>query len=370
MKTCRYFRGDRPCKYYWVDRSWDCDNCLHHNSFKERILLIKLDALGDVVRSTALVEGIKSKYPDSQLNWITVKNAYFFISNNPQVDNVLIYSEETIRILQQQKFDIIINLDKDPKATSMIMSFNSNDKRGYGLSGGGYVIPLNEKSKYHYDICLDNYGGKTDNKKSYQELIYEISEIDYDNQKPSIFLDSKKYKSFRNKFFKYNNLNNEDKIVILNTGCGSVYPHKKWTYSGYKNLIGKLIEDDNIKIVLAGAEIELERNSKLCGMFSNLINTTNKYSIEEFCYLINLSDIVVTGDTVALHVAISLNKNTVSFFGPTPHQEVNLFGLGKKLVRKELDCLNCYDQFPCPYDGKCMSLIKPEEVYNSILKYI
>ena len=75
---------------------------------------------------------------------------------------------------------------------------------------------------------------------------------------------------------------------------------------------------------------------------------------------------MVTGDTVALHIAISLKTKIVSFFGPTPHQEVNLFGLGKKLVRKELDCLNCYDQFPCPYDGKCMSLITPETVHKSI----
>ena len=45
MKTCRHFKGDRPCKYYWIDRSWNCPVCEHHNPFNERILLIKLDAL-------------------------------------------------------------------------------------------------------------------------------------------------------------------------------------------------------------------------------------------------------------------------------------------------------------------------------------
>ena len=99
---------------------------------------------------------------------------------------------------------------------------------------------------------------------------------------------------------------------------------------------------------------------------NSLVNVTDNYNIEEFSYLINFSDVVVTGDTVGLHIAISLDKKIVSFFGPTPHQEINLFGLGKKLVREELECLNCYDQFPCPYSGKCMSLISAEEVYNSI----
>ena len=115
------------------------------------------------------------------------------------------------------------------------------------------------------------------------------------------------------------------------------------------------------------------RNNNLWKEFNslNVIDTTSKYDIEQFCYLIDLSDVVVTGDTVALHIAIALEKKIISFFGPTPHQEVNLFGLGKKLVREELDCLNCYDQFPCPYedsnhDGKCMHLILADEVYKNI----
>ena len=43
----------------------------NYNPYKERILLIKLDALGDVVRSTALAEGIKKKYPDCTMSMIT-----------------------------------------------------------------------------------------------------------------------------------------------------------------------------------------------------------------------------------------------------------------------------------------------------------
>ena len=73
--------------------------------------MIKLDALGDVVRSSALAQGIKKKYPDSELNWITDKDAKFFVESNPFVDRVLEYSDENVRILQCQKFDIIINVE-------------------------------------------------------------------------------------------------------------------------------------------------------------------------------------------------------------------------------------------------------------------
>ena len=373
MKTCRYFKGDRPCKYYWVDRSWDCDKCLHHDSFKERILLIKLDSLGDVVRSTALSEGIKKKYPDSQLTWLTNEESRIFIDGNKFVDRVMIYNTTNIRQLQFEKFDIIINLDKAHKATSMMMLFSSDDKRGYGLHSEGHVISLNDGSKYHYNMCLDNWGIKTKNKMSYQELIFKISDLEYDNEKPIINLDRHLTETFKKYFYKKYNIKNKNNIIFLNTGCGPVYPHKKWTYDGYKKLIEYLLESDNNRILLVGSDLEFLRNKNLWEEFKSkkVINTTNKYTIEELCYLVDLSDIIVTGDTVALHIAISLNKKIVSFFGPTPHQEVNLFGLGKKLVREELDCLNCYDQFPCPYenfnhDGKCMNLISAGDIYNNI----
>ena len=219
MKACRHFKGDRPCKYYWIDRSWDCFECEHHNPYNERILLIKLDALGDVVRATALAEGIKKKYPNCQLSWITVKDAMFFVESNPFVDRVLEYNTEIVRQLQFEKFDTIINLDKDPKATSMMMSFNSEDKRGYGLSSEGHATPLNDGAKYHYNICLDNWGGKTKNTKSYQELIFEMAELDYDMEKPFFELDSVKFKNFESKFL-YDD-DNEQPLYVkdLVKGC-------------------------------------------------------------------------------------------------------------------------------------------------------
>ena len=370
MKICKHFKGDRPCKYYWVDRNHNCrdPDSPYYEEYSHRILLIKLDALGDVVRATALAEGIKKKYPDSELIWLTMKSAKFFVESNPFTDRVLEYNDENVRILQCQKFDTIINLDKDPKATSMMMLFNTEDKRGYGLSSEGYVVPLNDGSKYHYDICLDNWGGKTKNTKSYQELIFSVSDLDYDMEKPFFMLDKNKYENFKDLFVSKYNIAKEDKIILLNTGCGPVYPHKKWTYEGFNKLIKTLLKDSKNKIVLAGSKSEIERNSKLCkeNKLNSLVNVTDNYNIEEFSYLINFSNVVVTGDTVGLHIAISLDKKIVSFFGPTPHQEINLFGLGKKLVREELECLNCYDQFPCPYDGKCMSLISSDEVYKSI----
>ncbi len=369
MEKCRYFRGDRPCKYYWVDQSWDCNNCTHNELFRERILLIKLDALGDVLRSTPLAEGIKKKYPYAQLTWLVKKGGEIFVENNSHVDRVLIYNEESVRRLQCEQFDILINLDKDPKATSMAMLFKARNKRGYGWHEEGYVIPLNDGAKYHYNICLDNYGAKTRNSKCYQEMIFEMAGLNYSMENLVLNLNPEKARRFKEDFYLRYNISDNDYVIVMNTGCGPVYPNKKWTYEGFLHLIKLLVQHDNVKIILAGAEAELERNARLCNevQSSKVINTTNQYDLENFCFMLNSANMVLTGDTVGLHVAIALKKKIVSFFGPTPHQEIHLFGLGKKFVREELSCLNCYDQFPCPHGGKCMTLITPDEVYREVM---
>jgi heptosyltransferase-2 len=357
MKNCKEFKGDRPCKYYWSDKShncWDSESS-NYNEYSHRILLIKLDALGDVIRCTPLAEGIKKKYPNSQLIWLTQKESSIFLEGNKFIDKIISYNDENVRILQCQTFDIIINLDKDAKATSMMTMFNSEDKRGYGLSAEGYPIPLNKETEYHYKICLDNWGSKLENTKTYIEIF-----------------DKNKSKDFKDMFFRRYGIKSDENIVVLNTGCGHVYPHKKWTYSGYKDLIGKLIKDGNIRIILTGSIGEKDRNKKLYDTFksSRIIDSTDSYSLMQFCYLIDFSDLVVTGDTMALHLGISLNKKIITFFGPTPHQETDLFGLGKKFVREELDCIGCHDQFECPYNGKCMTLINPDKVYMELKKII
>lgn len=372
MTHCRYFKGDRPCKYYWIDKSWNCKECTHFNPYSERILIIKLDAIGDVIRTTPIAEGIKKKYPNAELCWITKQECKFFLENNPYINRIYTYTEENIRILQVQNFDIIINLDKDATATSLINLFNANLKVGYGMSPDGHVIPINKEAEYQYNICMDNWGAKQTNTKTYIEMLFDISKLTYNKERPNLFLNESKSIYFKEKFYIEHNIKNNNKIIILNTGCGPIYPHKKWTYEGYEKLIKLLLNDSNNIIVLTGAASERERNINLYNTFKSnkIINTTEKYDIESFCYLISLCDLIVTGDTMALHTAISLNKKIIAFFGPGPHAETDLFGLGEKMVRTDLECLMCHDQFKCPYNGKCMSMISADTVFEKLQKLI
>lgn len=57
--------------------------------------------------------------------------------------------------------------------------------------------------------------------------------------------------------------------------------------------------------------------------------------------LIHQCHLIVTGDTLALHLAIALKKLVVTFFGSTCHQEIDLYGRGQKLIA-DVHCVPCY----------------------------
>jgi len=264
---------------------------------------------------------------------------------------------------------MLINLDKALNAAALATQLNAGEKRGYGLDENGVVFPMNKEAEYHYSICLDNWGKKVENKKTYPEMIFDIAGLSYDGEEYVVAL-PKNCSEFVSRFFGNHDIRPSDTVIGLNTGCGPVYPHKKWTLDNHEKLIGKLVKEVGAKILLFGAQSEIEYNRELCSRFkSNVIDTTGSTSLADFASLTNICDVIVTGDTAGMHLAIALKKPVVALFGPTPAQEIDLYGRGIKLVGK-VDCINCYDQFPCDRNPTCMETITPDEVFDSILSLI
>ncbi len=75
---CRYFLGDRPCRFKRV-----CEGCDQYSPMGKRILIVKLAAIGDVLRTTPLLSGLKRAYPQSHITWVADREALPLLKNNP-----------------------------------------------------------------------------------------------------------------------------------------------------------------------------------------------------------------------------------------------------------------------------------------------
>ncbi|UCH66836.1 MAG: lipopolysaccharide heptosyltransferase family protein, partial [Ignavibacterium sp.] len=113
IPDCKRFTGYKPC---YPDHNCWKDGCKDMLPIGTRILIINLDAMGDVLMTTAQLPAIKRKFPESTIYWVTLKNAASLLQNNQYIDQVFEYNGESISILNEMKFDYVMNVDKSQKS--------------------------------------------------------------------------------------------------------------------------------------------------------------------------------------------------------------------------------------------------------------
>ena len=173
---CAYFKGDRPCKFHKED-GVKCDNCNHYKPIKNKILIIKLDAIGDVLRTTSILPPIRKKYPDAFITWCTKSNAAQLFINNNFVDEVITFEEDALFRINVEEYDIVINLDTSKISSSIAATAKGENKLGFVLNKKGYV----EATSYAADKWLEMSAFddlKKENKQTHQDIMCEILELD------------------------------------------------------------------------------------------------------------------------------------------------------------------------------------------------
>jgi ADP-heptose:LPS heptosyltransferase len=356
---CRYFLGDRPCRFKRV-----CEGCAEYSPMGKRILIVKLAAIGDVLRTTPLLSGLKRVYPRSQITWVADREALPLLKHNPLIDRLLPFDFAALLPLEFESFDLIVGLEKEPRGAALTMKIRAAEKRGFGLGETGNVFPLNQASEYAFLLGLSDDLKFFRNQKTYPELISEIAEIEYRRDEYLLFV-GEEDAAFAGRFAKKAGLKKGETVIGLNTGAGDVFANKAWTLEGYVELIRALRKRPRTRLLLLGGPRERERNREILRRARGAaIDGGCDNTLGQFSALIDLCDLVVTGDTTALHLGVGLKKKVVALFGPTCAQEIELFGRGEKLV-SPLSCAPCYRR-SCPVTPNCMEAVSPEEVLKSI----
>jgi len=143
--NCRYFLGDRPCKFH-KQEGVSCEECPYYDEIKFRILIIKLDSIGDVLRTTCILKGLKEKYPASQITWITKEEALELFYNNEMVDLVVPYQAAVLELLTN-KYDLVLSLDASHISAKLSSLAKSKKKIGVWVFFTRLRLSIQQRSK-------------------------------------------------------------------------------------------------------------------------------------------------------------------------------------------------------------------------------
>jgi heptosyltransferase-2 len=361
LKTdCRFFKGDRPCDPHG-ETGVKCEDCNFYQPIKFKILIIKLDAVGDVLRTTSILKPLKIKYQDCYIEWCTRYNSLGLFKNNSYVDEVITIEDDALLRINAEEYDIVINLDTSEISSAIATNASAKAKYGFVLNRRGYVEPTSDNAQRWLEMSTFDDVKKA-NTNSYLQIIYEILGLDLPVEKPLINLSSiEKEKISQKEFLK--KIISAKPTIGLNVGVGTKWPSKGWPLNQWQELIKKL-GGDRFNLLMLGGPEEVETIKKLKNEFKYVIDTGCNNSLLEFASIVNLCDLIITADTLALHIATALGKKIIALFGPTSAAEIELYERGIKLIAQ--DGCKCYYKKYCSEKVSCMEKITSEMVLEAI----
>jgi ADP-heptose:LPS heptosyltransferase len=361
LKTdCRFFKGDKPCDPH-KEHGVKCDNCSFYQPIKFKILITKLDAVGDVLRTTSILKPLKNNYSDSYIIWCTRQNSRELFKDNSLVDEVITIEEDALTKIKAEEYDIVINLDTSKLSSAIAANASAKEKFGFVLNKKGSVEAASDVAQSWLEMSAFD-DEKKSNTKSYQQIMYEILDLKFPVAPPIIQISDSARQKIDAKNFK-EKINSSKPVIGLNIGVGTKWPSKGWALKSWQELIEKL-RSDKYNLLLLGGPEEIAIVNQLKEEYKYLINTGCDNSLLEFAAIVDLCDLIITADTLALHIATALQKKIIALFGPTSANEIELYGKGIKLSSP--DGCKCYYKKYCSEEISCMEKITSEMVVEAI----
>ena len=336
-----------PCVPH-KERGVHCASCPEYVRREGRILLIKLGAAGDVIRTTPLLHPLRRDYPRHVLSWLT---------RSPEllpglVDDPLPLDTSSLAWLGQTQFDLVINLDKDREACAIATAVAAPRKLGYVLGEDGLPQPVDDgpaREKYLTGLFDDvNQACRL----SYLEEIFAIcgyvfagEEYILDRPRPA--------REFTLPIGKT--------LVGLNTGCGGRWTSRLWPEPSWQALADGLQKAGH-GVVLLGGPLEDAKNQRLAAVTG--ATYPGHFDLQTFIGLVDRCDLVVTAVTMAMHIALGLGKKMVLFNNIFNSHEFELYGRGVVLA-PEQEC-TCFFAPRCHNDNFCMETLRPSTVHRAV----
>jgi len=159
-------------------------------------------------------------------------------------------------------------------------------------------------------------------------------------------------------------------LVGLNTGAGGRWRFKAWGEAESAELARRLHDRDGADVLVMGGPAEAQRNGKMVAAAARpgVVAAATDLSLQRFAALVSRCDVLVTSDSLALHLGLAFGMPVIAFFGPTSDAEIDLYGLGEKLVTP-LPCRCCYLS-DCDVRPHCMASIGVDRMHEATRRWV
>jgi heptosyltransferase-2 len=267
---------------------------------------------------------------------VTSAAACELLLTNPYVGRILEISSLDGRLAES--YDLVVSLDEDLAACELASSLRGRSRLvGAFLRGSRPDYTADSASWFDMSRIsrLSRAAAnrlKRLNERTYPELIYEIVGLRYERQEPLLTL-TPEAAAFGAVFAAAARIGPDDLVFGVNTGAGPRWQDKRLGVEETAVVVEALSREPGSRVLLLGGPGERARNRDIAECVGCPVEPADGAdSVLEFAALLNLCRVVVTSDSLALHLAVALRRRVVAFFYPTSAAEIELYGRGAKII--------------------------------------
>jgi heptosyltransferase-2 len=303
---------------------------------KTKVLIIKLgysetfdkeisrvSSLGDVLRTTVILHLFKN----DDVTWLTDEKAAPLLYKNPYIKRILIYDFITAFQIQSEIFDVVVNLEKVPGICAMADNIKAWKRYGFRfnpISGNADSYMFAEKAME----IVSNDAVKKTHGLTWQERLYELFGITWNGEEYILGYKPATVEQFE---------------IGFNYQIGDKWPTKGWAMQNWRKL------------------------EELCVKKGFSVNWQEGLdNIYDYIDWLNKCRLIVSNDSLGLHLAVALKKRVLGMFGATNDKEVCFYSSGMAITpEQDFSCRPC-SKPACVYPVECINTITPEMVLKQI----
>ena len=332
----------------------------------KRILVVKLDHLGDVLLATPVFSNLHQTYPNAELHALTGAWSRVVLEKHPNVNKVLEYNSpafsrtgeptslkqtfQLYRELRRQKYDLLVELRSDwrivwfallrvtPKRLDRAASQVAN-KLGFPQFTGAHETTRN------LDV-LHKAGIPT----PIQTTTFSITVED---------------KKWGSDFLSLLQIDRERPLIAIHPG--SPIPLKRWMSERYAELADWLIARKRAEILFVGVKDEIPIITEIQALMrAESNNIAGKTTLTQLASILHTCNVFIGNDSGPMHLAAAVGTQTIGLYGPGDPTRFGPVGPKCQTIRQKLDCPPCLGT-TCRFGKEgCMSKIQVADVIQTL----
>ncbi|MEW5766533.1 MAG: glycosyltransferase family 9 protein [bacterium] len=348
----------------------------------ESILLIQLSSIGDVVYTTPVFWGLREKFKEAKICFLTEEAPAELVRDDPNLDKVIVFEkakwakkliagkvDETIRELMAwvepvyaEQFDLVINLHTSPRSAFLTKLITNKDVWGLTVTDNSQPVVLGHPW-IHYKYWITTNPERCHlNPLSSVEIHLLMADVNPSKRRTTISEGGRR-----------NAEGGMENPKLIGIHPGANYPSRRWKVEYFARLVDLLAEAYGAQVVIFGGKDDQDRAAQISAQVRNSaipgthevgapspLNLAGQTSLRELTGWLANCRLFISGDTGPAHIAGAVGTPVVVIAGPN---WVGPYGPGHLVLQAKVPCRGCA-KVTCP-EHTCMELITPEAVISA-----